>query len=481
MLHNPTTLSKGVESVTKQERLKMVDPELLGERIRQARTEQKISQRDLCKDLFTSAYLSYVELGKTRPTLQNLEKLAVRLNKPVDHFLRPSGRVDSVKSHGTLDKEQTRLLELQNLLLQGQVALTGSDFGQVEQILSAIRLYLGRLSSTDQIKFYLLESGFYNGLTEPEAALTSLTAARQLLGSSASSDPASNLPAEIELETGITYAQQDQTVKAVEHFQNGLNLMEADRPLLNNTVYRRLLWEASRCYMRVGDREKAVSYSQRLLDLPQESRNERAINLYKEGTRLRELGDYKQASFYLGRSQQIWQEINEISALMELTLENAQFQYQSGNPASAYQAAQLAYRLLPAYTENDATKNIELRVLLLLVQAALALKDDAAARTYMTQAEQVFKKINDPDPLEKAGYLSVAGNIAAEMGCSDQAADFYQQAIDLLEVLAAKTSNAAVQPLLAEAYYNSSQVHKKQNNSSKALEYLDKAFRLRLK
>ena len=76
------TLSQSGESVSQQQQLKNIDLELLGERIRQARIDQKISQRDLCKGLFTSAYLSYVELGKTRPTLANLEKLAARLSKP---------------------------------------------------------------------------------------------------------------------------------------------------------------------------------------------------------------------------------------------------------------------------------------------------------------------------------------------------------------------------------------------------------------
>jgi hypothetical protein len=45
---------------------------VFGERLRRARVEKKLSQRDVCAGLFTSAYLSSLELGKTRPTFETL-------------------------------------------------------------------------------------------------------------------------------------------------------------------------------------------------------------------------------------------------------------------------------------------------------------------------------------------------------------------------------------------------------------------------
>jgi len=68
--------------------LHSVDLEVLGERLRRARLEKKVSQRDLSQGLFTSAYLSSLELGKTRPTFDTLVNLSGRLDKSVDFFLR---------------------------------------------------------------------------------------------------------------------------------------------------------------------------------------------------------------------------------------------------------------------------------------------------------------------------------------------------------------------------------------------------------
>lgn len=197
-LHQETPVQSGTGQ-THQQVLKNMDLELLGERIRQARIDQKISQRDLCKGLFTSAYLSYVELGKTRPTLANLERLAERLHKPVDYFLRPSGLINSLKTPGGLEREQLRNFELQNQLTQGQVALWGNDFGQVEAILTALRPYVSRLTHPDQAQFYLLEGGFYNALDETGSAITALDNAQTLTDGANGATPQSLLMAQLEL------------------------------------------------------------------------------------------------------------------------------------------------------------------------------------------------------------------------------------------------------------------------------------------
>src|SRR5437763_6827111 len=82
-----------------------INLEVLGERIRRARVEKKISQRDLSSGLFTSAYLSSLELGKTRPTINTLEQLAGLLGKSTDYFLRPTS---GQNLDDTLDEEQAR-------------------------------------------------------------------------------------------------------------------------------------------------------------------------------------------------------------------------------------------------------------------------------------------------------------------------------------------------------------------------------------
>ena len=59
----------------------------LGEKIRQARTEAGLSQRQLCGEEITRNMLSQIESGKARPSMTTLQYLAARLDKPVSFFL----------------------------------------------------------------------------------------------------------------------------------------------------------------------------------------------------------------------------------------------------------------------------------------------------------------------------------------------------------------------------------------------------------
>ena len=59
----------------------------LGEKMKQARLEAGLSQRQLCGDVITRNMLSRIEHGMARPSMDTLRELAARLNKPVSYFL----------------------------------------------------------------------------------------------------------------------------------------------------------------------------------------------------------------------------------------------------------------------------------------------------------------------------------------------------------------------------------------------------------
>jgi tetratricopeptide (TPR) repeat protein len=240
-----------------------------------------------------------------------------------------------------------------------------------------------------------------------------------------------------------------------------------------------LLGEISRCYLAIGDQERALEFARQLLDLPEETLNEKATALFKEGLRLAGLGDYQQSSFYLGRSAQIWQERKEAIALQELSLDNAQVYLQTKKYPEAYKAARLAYRLLTAYPEDKFARPTELKALLLLVQISLGTDDLGAVKTYIEQADQVFEELEEKEPLEEARYCQVAGNAYSRLGNLNSAGSYYQRALTILEPIVARGADLADRALLADVYYNYSQLLKRQDSSVKALEYLDKAFRLR--
>ena len=59
----------------------------LGVRIKQARLEAGLSQRQLCGDTITRNMLSLIESGRAKPSMDTLAYLAARLGKPMGYFL----------------------------------------------------------------------------------------------------------------------------------------------------------------------------------------------------------------------------------------------------------------------------------------------------------------------------------------------------------------------------------------------------------
>ena len=62
----------------------------LGEKLRQARLDAGLSQRQLCGEEITRNMLSQIEHGAARPSMKTLQYLAARLGKPVSYFLEES-------------------------------------------------------------------------------------------------------------------------------------------------------------------------------------------------------------------------------------------------------------------------------------------------------------------------------------------------------------------------------------------------------
>lgn len=59
----------------------------LGKRLKQARLEAGLSQRQLCGDVITRNMLSQIENGSANPSMETLRYLAERLGKSVSYFL----------------------------------------------------------------------------------------------------------------------------------------------------------------------------------------------------------------------------------------------------------------------------------------------------------------------------------------------------------------------------------------------------------
>ena len=133
----------------------------IGEKLRQARLEAGLSQRQLCGDAITRNMLSLIEHGSARPSMDTLKYLAARLNKPVSFFLEEDGVL------------------LPNLDVMNQ-ARAYHDTGDHGQVLTALEAYRGPDPVFDREKALLTNLALL-GLAEAAISEGRIPYARELL------------------------------------------------------------------------------------------------------------------------------------------------------------------------------------------------------------------------------------------------------------------------------------------------------------
>ena len=110
----------------------------LGQRIKNARLEAGLSQRQLCGDQVTRNMLSLIESGKARPGMDTLSYFAKVLGKPISYFW----------------EEEAVLSPNQQVMEQAEKALQAGEFGAVLAVLEDYRapdgLFDGRKQAVEE-------------------------------------------------------------------------------------------------------------------------------------------------------------------------------------------------------------------------------------------------------------------------------------------------------------------------------------------
>lgn len=110
----------------------------LGERIKQARLEKGMSQRQLCGNTITRNMLSLIENGSARPSMDTLCYFAQQLDKPVSYFL----------------DEQAVVSPNQAVMEQARQQFAGAQYRQAAQTLETYKAPDG----TFDAEYWLLHS-----------------------------------------------------------------------------------------------------------------------------------------------------------------------------------------------------------------------------------------------------------------------------------------------------------------------------------
>ncbi len=453
-----------VEDIANRQVLKEMELELLGERLRRARQEQKITQRALCRNLFTSAYLSSMELGKTRPTLTTLQQIAERVNKSVAYFLRPAAPGIAGLSQGW-QQEQGRLLQVRQGLIQVNVALSKRNFAEATNLLDQLKPYLSRLPEADQASYHLWQGALFNRQENTDSAVTELDEAARLLEAAGPiTDP--DVIARLDLEYGLAYFNRHQYINALTSFRSGLNRTG----LTDLNLQRRLQLQTAQCYLVLEQPDQAAATLNLFIDQEQETQLAGiALASYQQA----ETVNLQQGAFLLGRSEQIWAQEAETNRQSGYYLDYARLLFQTRQYDAALKAAQAAYQFI-----RQTAPCTELEVLALLGLLSNRLGDTPKAQDWLDQARSSLENQGCADAIVVARYFQASGEITATQSRPEEAIGFYQEALKRLEDTGAEESVSPTRQLRGEIYFDLGQLFRQLGRYEEALDFIEKAYRL---
>ncbi len=425
----------------------------LGERVRALRVAAGLTQTQLAGDRFSKEYISQIERGKTRPTRETTDWLAVRLG--VDRAYLESGVAADVRN-----RVEAALARAEALLEARRYDEAAESFREARNDVAATGVAELEVRCLSGAAWALSERG------ELREALELLQAARGLVEGPGFDDVSR---ADVVFRLGVCRYKLSSVATAIALFDEALGL--AERSGLPCDLLRAdILGWRSRCRRHQRDFEAAREDVERALELAQSMDDRRTIaNVYYQASLVAErMGHWIASRNYAEQAKGLYQELNDertVGRLMqnlgglhlllgkpERALEHLKAAFalavESGAKADAGQAlGNLAtvYLHLGDYDAADdhARRGLELfddreDYVQEIGQANVVLGRALMERGRLADAEQCFRAADSA--FERLGSVSyragawvALGDLASRRGDDREAARLYRSAAEALQ------------------------------------------------
>jgi transcriptional regulator with XRE-family HTH domain len=376
----------------------------LGARIRSLRTAKGLTQAQLAEPLYTKAYISMLESGRTRASMKALEHIAGVLG------VKPSDLLGGSSSPAA---PQYELIEARRLLEQGVARDAIPILERLEEGLNA----------ADQLVRLRYLAAAYNVVGQPKLAFPVIERAQRMADLLENAEESVRVKSVLASAYAQTYAYPDATrllrecVVACEdgtvkdptfHFRRlvdlAIVLTNQRDPKQALAMYERALALAdgfsdrsttaslyagmAKTYQNEGDLEAAILYNGKSLQLYEELGllDQVACTLDNAAMLYAEYGNRERARDCLTRAAAIAQEVKRDGTLASIRASEAQVLAKT-EPAAALEAAQEALRFARKVGQPDA----EVRALVLIGELKMAQSAAAAKRSFQ-EASQVAEQ-----------------------------------------------------------------------------------------
>jgi len=310
----------------------------LGERLRQLRVSAGLTQTDIAGDRFSKEYISQIERGKTRPTAETIEWLALRLR--VD-----AGFLASGVSADERAKAETILARADALSKEHRFTEA------IQEYTRALPAVLGTGAAELRVRALNGEAMAHAQAGEVKAALAMLAESRSLVEGESFSDVDR---ADVLFRLGVCRYKLSSISTSVALFNEALALAERSGLPSDELKLNIFSWR-SRCYRRQRDYEAAREDVERALELAESLRDARALApVYFQASLLAERdGHWVLARSYAEKAKAQYEEIADRGNVGRLLNNLGAMEFLLGSPDDAIERFKQAYAIALEVDRNE--------------------------------------------------------------------------------------------------------------------------------
>jgi tetratricopeptide (TPR) repeat protein len=419
----------------------------LGERIRARRKELGLTQSQLGGSDLTKGFISLVEKGRARPSLETLVLLARRLQKPVGYFLE----------EGTVLGRQA----LQLMLASAWVALKRSEFTQAaERFSEALQVAQQQHDESAEAESSIGLGSALAGVRQFDLARENVERGKALAEAAA----ASFHLARVSHVLGLIEYDRRNLPAAREHFLEGYRrVREFGHP--DVSLAGSLLLNLGNTYQEIGDYVEAARWYREALRTLEPTEDMHCIGLahVQLGIAHRESGNIEAALEHLMRAEHIFELLEDVRLLAQARTSIGIMLLERGEIDDAIAHLERSLRIKERLGDDPGRA----RTLTELARAFIAKRAFPSAEQALAEAERLSKTAQDVT--EGARILVTRARLHRGMGRAQEAARHYKQAIAAMESL-------DMRPDLAHACNELGELLLEQKRPSEAAPYLARAL-----
>lgn len=395
----------------------------LGERLRQLRVTAGLTQTDLAGDRFSKEYISQIERGKTRPTQETVEWLALRLGIDAGFLASGISADDRAKA--------------ETLLARADALAEEHRFDEaIESYTLALPAVLGTGAAELRVRALNGEAMARAQSGDVKAALALLAESRALVEGEAFSDLDR---ADVLYRLGVCRYKLSSIATAVALFNEALVLADRSRLPADQLRLNVFAWR-SRCYRRQRDYEAAREDVELALELAEALRDARALGpVYFQASMLAERdGHWVLARKYAEKAKAQYEEVADRGNVGRLLNNLGVMDFLLGSPDNAVERFKQAYAIaLEVDRDEDAATAVSS-----LAQVHLRTGDAKRAEEQALHALEIIGERDDM--LDEIGNARlVLGRALLEQDRLDEAETAFGESEDAFAKLSSASHRAA--------------------------------------